>query len=174
MVSYKRSPKWAISFSDSSSMTPASQSPPGSSNKTLHELEDRVGSRQKDENEALKLKKAWDVALGPGKSIPMNAFMMYMAGNTVQIFSIMITGMMFFNPVKALFSVGQTFKQFEDMKVDVLIPKLVFVGLNLVCIGMAFYKLQNMGLLPTSSSDWLAFLPQPRQMEYSGGGIVLQ
>ena len=36
----------------------------------------------------LKLKKAWEVALAPAKQIPMQAIMMYMSGNTLQIFSI--------------------------------------------------------------------------------------
>eukprot|EP00126_Sphaerothecum_destruens_P009482 Sdes_comp20517_c0_seq6m15081 len=71
--------------------------------------DDRIGDQQQQQgNNSLKLKKAWDIALAPGKSIPMNAFMMYMAGNTVHIFSIMITGMMFLNPMKALFSVSQS------------------------------------------------------------------
>ncbi|KAJ3194492.1 Meckelin [Irineochytrium annulatum] len=57
--------------------------------------------------EKLKAKKAWDVALGPGKSIPMNAFMLYMSGNSVQIFSILITVMLFFNAAKALAATRQ-------------------------------------------------------------------
>lgn len=36
----------------------------------------------------LKLKKAWEVALAPAKQIPMQAIMMYMSGNSLQIFSI--------------------------------------------------------------------------------------
>lgn len=42
---------------------------------------------------ALKLKKAWEAAMAPAKALPMNAFMLWMAGGGVQIFSIMITGM---------------------------------------------------------------------------------
>ncbi|RKO88571.1 hypothetical protein BDK51DRAFT_27397, partial [Blyttiomyces helicus] len=50
----------------------------------------------------LKMKKAWDTALGPAKSIPMNAFMLWMSGNSVQIFSILITVMMLWNAIKAV------------------------------------------------------------------------
>jgi hypothetical protein len=46
--------------------------------------------------------RAWDLALGAGKSIPMNGFMMWMAGNAVQIFSLAITAMMFFQGLKGL------------------------------------------------------------------------
>ena len=50
----------------------------------------------------LKIKKAWDLALAPAKSIPMNGFMMYMSGNSIQIFSIMITVMLFWNSLNAV------------------------------------------------------------------------
>lgn len=41
---------------------------------------------EKIDDSPIRVKKAWEIALGPGKSIPMNAFMMWMSGNTVQIF----------------------------------------------------------------------------------------
>lgn len=50
----------------------------------------------------LKVKKAWDMALSPSKSIPMNAFMLYMSGNSVQIFSIMVTLMLLWNSINAV------------------------------------------------------------------------
>jgi hypothetical protein len=57
---------------------------------------------------ALKIKRAWDVAMGPAKTIPMNAIMIYMSGNGVQIFSVMITVMLFITPIKAIMSLGQS------------------------------------------------------------------
>lgn len=47
-----------------------------------------------EETETLKLKKAWEVALGPAKQIPMQAIMGYMSGNSLQIFSIMMVFML--------------------------------------------------------------------------------
>uniref|UniRef100_A0A2I3GLZ7 ER membrane protein complex subunit 4 n=3 Tax=Primates TaxID=9443 RepID=A0A2I3GLZ7_NOMLE len=35
-------------------------------------------------------KRCWDIALGPLKQIPMNLFIMYMAGNTISIFPTMM------------------------------------------------------------------------------------
>ena len=55
-------------------------------------------------NDSLKEKKAWDLAWSGLKSIPVNMFMMWMAGDSVQIFSILITFMMFFSSFKALIS----------------------------------------------------------------------
>ena len=51
------------------------------------------------------LQKSWDIALGPFKQIPMNLFIMYMAGNSISIFPIMMVGMMFLRPVKALLAI---------------------------------------------------------------------
>ena len=57
--------------------------------------------------ETLKLKKSWDLALSPMKSIPMNLFMLWMSGNSVQIFSILIVGMLLQNAVKGVVGVNQ-------------------------------------------------------------------
>lgn len=60
-------------------------------------------------------KRAWDMALQPIKSIPMNLFMMYMSGNTISIFPIMMIAMMAWRPVKALMSVNPAFKPLQVM-----------------------------------------------------------
>lgn len=46
------------------------------------------------ETDTLKLKKAWEIALGPAKQLPMQAIMGYMSGNGLQIFSIMMVWML--------------------------------------------------------------------------------
>lgn len=43
--------------------------------------------------------------MGPAKSIPMNAIMIYMSGTSLQIFTVMVTAMLFFNPIKAMMQV---------------------------------------------------------------------
>lgn len=57
------------------------------------------------ENICSYFQKSWDIALGPFKQIPMNLFIMYMAGNSISIFPIMMVGMMFLRPVKALLAI---------------------------------------------------------------------
>lgn len=51
-----------------------------------------------------------EIALGPGKTVMMNGFMMYMSGAGIHIFSIMITFMGILNPAKAILGVhnGET------------------------------------------------------------------
>ncbi|XP_004344430.1 ER membrane DUF1077 domain-containing protein [Capsaspora owczarzaki ATCC 30864] len=121
----------------------------------------------------LKSMKAWEMALAPAKSVPMNGFMMWMAGNSIHIFSIMITVMMLITPVKAIFSTGTTFaKLTEDGKSQLLQQKLVFILANCLSIGMAMYKFSVLGLLPTSPSDWLSFLDPKQILEVSVGSTA--
>ncbi|KAG2462095.1 EMC4 protein, partial [Polypterus senegalus] len=105
-------------------------------------------------------KRCWDVALGPLKQIPMNLFIMYMAGNTISIFPIMMVCMMAWRPIQALMSMSATFKLLESSSQQWLQSLVYFVG-NLLGLALAVYKCQSMGLLPTHSSDWLAFIEPP-------------
>lgn len=116
-------------------------------------------------------KKSWELALAPMKQLPMNLFIMYMAGNSISIFPIMMVGMLFMRPIQAFFTINSTFKMVENS--SAIGQKFVFFIGNTLNLGLALYKCQSMGLLPTHSSDWLAFVePQIRQ-EYLGGGVSL-
>ena len=66
-----------------------------------------------EETDTLKLKKSWELALAPAKQLPMNAIMMYMSGNSLQIFSIMMVWMLFMNPLKGLLGINAAFERFE-------------------------------------------------------------
>ena len=46
----------------------------------------------------------WSTALGPWKAMPMNLLMMFMMGNSIGLFPIMMLGMMVYRPVQALLS----------------------------------------------------------------------
>ena len=54
------------------------------------------------------LQRSWDIALGPIKQVPMNLFMMWMAGNSISIFPIMMVGMMAVRPIQAFMSLGDS------------------------------------------------------------------
>lgn len=88
-------------------------------------------------------KRAWDVAYAGAKSIPMNLIMMYMSGNSIQIFSIIITVMMFWNPIKAIMSMNQAFHGLNPT----FGQQLVFCLLHFANMLLAIYKCYNMGLL---------------------------
>ena len=51
--------------------------------------------------------KAWELALSPTKTLPMNFMMMWMSGSGVQIFSMMVVAMMITNPLKGILKTTQ-------------------------------------------------------------------
>ncbi|KAK9480944.1 hypothetical protein V1514DRAFT_274811 [Lipomyces japonicus] len=112
-----------------------------------------------EERDTLKAKKAWEIALSPSKSLPMNAIMSYFSGSSLQIFSLTMTFMLFSNPVKAIASVSSTFARYESEgnSTRLLQAKLVFVALQLATIAVGVWKMGSMGVLPTERSDWLAW-----------------
>ncbi|XP_055383653.1 ER membrane protein complex subunit 4 [Condylostylus longicornis] len=118
----------------------------------------------------LMIKRSWDLALGPFKQLPMNLFIMYMAGNSISIFPIMMVGMMLIRPIKAMFA-APTSKMADGTQGSG--QKLIYLLGNLANIALALYKCQSMGLLPTHASDWLAFVEPQTRLEYFGGGVSL-
>ena len=100
--------------------------------------------------DTLKLKKAWEVALAPVKSLPMTAIMMYMSGNSLQIFSIMMVFMAFKNPAMGLMNTNQAFEKFhsESNAPQMLQVKFVYVVCQLVALAVGVWKINQMGLLP--------------------------
>jgi len=109
--------------------------------------------------DTLKLKKAWEVALAPVKQLPMTAIMMYMSGNSLQIFSIMMVGMAFKNPIMGLMATNQAFEKLESegIKSKIIMVKAVYVAMQLLALALGIWKVNGMGLLPTTRSDWLAW-----------------
>ena len=106
---------------------------------------------------SIQVARAWDAAFAPTKSIPMNALMLYMSGNSVQIFSMMGVYMMVANPIRGLADIDATFAPFRSTKHSLAPQITLYVLCQLVCIGIALYKCWSMGLLPTEPSDWLAW-----------------
>ncbi|KAF4126697.1 Protein of unknown function (DUF1077) [Geosmithia morbida] len=121
------------------------------------------------EMNTLKLKKAWEVALAPVKGLPMTAIMMYMSGNSLQIFSIMMVFMAFKNPLMGLVNTNQAFERFESESIagQMLQVKLVYVACQLVALAVGIWKINAMGLLPTTRSDWLMWEAQRQPLEYA-------
>ncbi|CAH2104486.1 unnamed protein product [Euphydryas editha] len=161
--------KWALDFNQKNkNQATEFPSPPGYSQSANANYTE--SSKDTDSN-LLLIKKLWDVALGPLKQVPMNLFIMYMAGNSISIFPIMMVGMLIVRPVKALFSTQSTFKMVEGTQAAG--QKFVYIIGNIVNIFLALYKCQSMGLLPTHSSDWLAFEEPIIRAEYVGGGLSM-
>ncbi|KAH7370396.1 hypothetical protein BKA65DRAFT_16296 [Rhexocercosporidium sp. MPI-PUGE-AT-0058] len=120
-----------------------------------------------EEMDTLKLKKAWEVALAPVKQLPMTAIMMYMSGNSLQIFSIMMVVMAFKNPFMGLMATNQAFEKFESpgTKGQLFMVKAVYVAMQILALALGVWKVNGMGLLPTTRSDWLAWETRRVPME---------
>jgi hypothetical protein len=100
--------------------------------------------------DTLKVKKAWEVALGPIKSLPMTGIMMYMSGNSLQIFSIMMVFMAFKNPIMGILGTNQAFERFEtdSNRAKIVQVKLAYVAMQLVALALGIWKVNGMGLFP--------------------------
>ncbi|KAG5518833.1 hypothetical protein PMAC_002363 [Pneumocystis sp. 'macacae'] len=122
-----------------------------------------------EETERLKIKKAWEVALTPAKMLPMSAIMAYMSGNSVQIFSLIMTFMLFWNPIKSISNINAIFVHLESPTTHskLFFPKLAFIFIQLITVSLGLIKMQWMGLLPITQSDWLTWEQEKNYLEYS-------
>ncbi|KAF7323257.1 ER membrane protein complex subunit 4 [Mycena chlorophos] len=94
----------------------------------------------------------------------MQAFMLYMSGSGVQIFSIGIVFMLLLSPFKNVAGMNQAFAQFAPSTASnpkslltLPWPKLVYVFFNVLTLAVGLWKCRTMGLLPVGTGDWLAF-----------------
>ncbi|KAN0075515.1 Protein of unknown function (DUF1077) domain containing protein [Tylopilus felleus] len=110
---------------------------------------------------ALKEKRAWDLAISPAKSLPMQAFMLYMSGGGVQVFSMGIVLMLLLTPIKNIAGMNAAFVPFSPTTTPTTttlpLQKFVYVLCNLLTLVVGLWKCRSMGLLPTGTGDWLAF-----------------
>lgn len=127
---------------------------------------------QSYDRDAAKVAQMMGVAQAPGKQLFMMGFMLWMSGSSMNIFSIMMTGMALWTPIKSLMSFGSAFDKFNDVSSSALLQaKLIFLFLNGIGLAMGAYKLSYMGLLPLYSTDWISMLHVKAPVEISGGGV---
>jgi hypothetical protein len=80
----------------------------------------------------------------------MTGIMMYMSGNSLQMFSIMMVVMAFKNPLVGLLATNTAFEKFESegTKAKLLGVKLVYVAMQILALALGVWKVNGMGLLP--------------------------
>ena len=111
--------------------------------------------------------KAWALAKSPAGSLMQTMFMFWISGSSVSIFTIMITMQFMTSPIFAISGVNQQFAQFEHKDINLMLPKLAFIGLNLVLFGMAVYKFTVIGVIPVKPFDWSGIVSPRVPWEYS-------
>ncbi|KAK2850590.1 hypothetical protein FQN49_005513 [Arthroderma sp. PD_2] len=169
-------PQWAVDMNSAAPSRPAKSSsfpdPPGysapkSASKQRAQPSSSTSAPRKTETDALKLKKAWELALAPAKQLPMNAIMMYMSGNSLQIFSIMMVFMLFKGPIGGIIGTNAAFAKLESDSIrgQMVAVKVVYVLMQCVLLALGVWKVNGMGLLPTTRSDWLAWETERSPLE---------
>lgn len=75
---------------------------------------------------------------------------MYMTGNSLQVFSIMMVFMLFKTPITQVLAIQATFSRFESegTKQKMLLVKIVYILCNALSLALGIYKVNQMGLLP--------------------------
>lgn len=130
--------------------------PPGFITKSKKAVE--VRKQDEAQLDDLKVKKAWEIATGPAKSLPMTLIMSYMTGNSVQIIPLTMTLMLLINPIKAIFTeTNRIFKNLQNERIssDILVSKAVYVLCQLLNLSVGVYKIYKMGLIPNREIDWI-------------------
>lgn len=118
---------------------------------------------------ALQLQKAWQIAFQPAKSIPINVFMSYMSGTSLQIIPIMTALMLLSGPIKSIFSVKKAFKPVLgniETEGRIMGAMAVYIICQLALMYIGLRKLNSMGLIPNTKSDWLSW---EKHVDYNNG-----
>jgi len=117
----------------------------------------------KTTNQDLLEKKAWEIAIGPIQSVGMNLFMLWMSGSSPGIFNVMILGYCLTSIIGQFSRVNAAFANFKT--IDTTLQKFAYLALCTVSLAYLLYHASGMGLLPTSSGDWIAFIPNIEVLE---------
>lgn len=114
---------------------------------------------------AKKKSKAMSIAFSPGKQIGMSAFMMYMSGQNLNIFSINTVSMAILTPIGNILNMDRVFAALSD--VDLQMPKLAYFAMNMAWLAVGLYKMSSMRLLPTTAADWTSKIQWKEALEGS-------
>merc|ERR1712032_1240251 len=123
--------------------------------------------KSKTAHEELLEKKAWETCLAPIQSVGMNLFMLWMSGSSPGIFNVMILGYCLTSIVGQFSRVNTAFVSFKS--IDTTLQKLAYLALCSVSLAYLLYHASGMGLLPTSSGDWIAYIPSTEVIEQTTG-----
>ncbi|WVR07046.1 hypothetical protein IAU60_004085 [Kwoniella sp. DSM 27419] len=142
-------------------------------------------AKQNKKSTELKLRRAWDLALSPAKSLPMQAVMLYFSGSGVQIFSLGMIFMLLTGPITAVFNIFRAFESLrptpsptsisktgtvvppEPTYGPLTLPMIAYVASQGLVLALGLWKCSSMGILPTGSGDWLHFETRSDPPEWS-------
>eukprot|EP00933_Yihiella_yeosuensis_P000340 TRINITY_DN10050_c3_g1_i1.p1 TRINITY_DN10050_c3_g1~~TRINITY_DN10050_c3_g1_i1.p1 ORF type:complete len:171 (-),score=30.38 TRINITY_DN10050_c3_g1_i1:67-579(-) len=124
-------------------------------------------SKTKVTNQELLEKKAWEIAVAPIQSVGMNLFMLWMSGSSPGIFNVMILGYCLTSIIGQFARASVAFQSFKT--IDTTLQWLAYLALCAVSLAYLLYHASGMGLLPTSSGDWINLIPNTDVIESASG-----
>ncbi|WVQ72595.1 hypothetical protein IAR50_002153 [Cryptococcus sp. DSM 104548] len=147
-------------------------------------------ARQAQKSTELKMKRAWDLAMSPAKSLPMQGIMLYFSGSGIQIFSLGMIFMLLTQPLSAIFNIFRAFEALrptpqptvsqkpsdvveEPSYAPLTGPMILYVMCQGLVLALGLYKCWSMGILPTGSGDWLQFETRSDPPEWSAVRAML-
>lgn len=137
-----------------------------------------VTKEEKRERFKMLTKKSWELAFSPGRSLFIVGVMLFFTGSGTNIFSIMTMVSVLFMQLKTMSAVNATFRPITDAEKEltrfILLPKFVYLLLCAVGVGLAMYKGNKLGFLPTTESDWSKLLQIRHQLENVAVDITLK
>jgi len=121
-------------------------------------MSNEVGVLPERNVKAILENKAWTIAKGPASSIFQTAFVSWMMGNQLSIYTLFFIVFALYNPIKGILGTISTFSilqqestAYSSQKLSFFPQKLVFVFLNFLLLCVGLYKAYSMGLVPTVS-----------------------
>jgi len=116
-------------------------------------------------------RKAWELGKSPLGSVITTLLLMYFAGSTLSIMSLMMCGMMILSPIRSLMALEATFRPFDELlrgDPAVFRSKCVFVSIHLFVLLAALYKFAQLGVLPVTAADYIRSVLVPAEDPHVG------
>lgn len=163
--------KWAFDDDKTTAISSEVEKPIGFIRGDFHSKVDDSNVKRIEMDDKIK-QSAMATARSPFQKIIMTGIMMFMTGNTLQIFSIMMLGMALWTPISGIMNTNSVFERFADRGVDLVMPKLTYIALNIAGFLLVCWKLNSMGLLPNHTWDWEPEATLKPAIEHVAGQIV--
>ena len=103
--------------------------------------------------------RAWSLAISPAQNAFMLFIMFFFIGGGANIYTFIMIYQVIKGPLGNLAALGERFREFEKDVAELGFYKVVFALINLAVLGFILYKINGMGLLPLSPSDYIEVLP---------------
>eukprot|EP01059_Diplonema_ambulator_P031066 TRINITY_DN5593_c0_g1_i1.p1 TRINITY_DN5593_c0_g1~~TRINITY_DN5593_c0_g1_i1.p1 ORF type:complete len:168 (+),score=21.47 TRINITY_DN5593_c0_g1_i1:73-504(+) len=127
-----------------------------------------AGKQSLNHIEQMKVKKRriWELATSPRKQMGMMMFMMWLSGNDLNIFPIIITAQAVYSPISSIMGAQKLFSKVVDgidqsteLQEERRNAVITYILHQIVFFAMGLVKCYYLGLVPTHALDWIDHRP---------------